>query len=81
MRAELKQALAVTPSQYSQHYSPKALLYLWATPVTSLAIPILDAETGESLEYRQLRRNPKHQHIWEEYYCNEIGRIYQGVGT
>ena len=43
-------------------------------------MPILDAETGDSLKYRQLCRNTKHQNIWE-YYCNELVRLYQCVGT
>ena len=40
-----------------------------------------DAETGESFEYRQLRYHPKYQKISEESYWNEIGRIFQVVGT
>ena len=44
-------------------------------------MPVLDADTGESLEYHQLCHNPKHQNIWEESYCNELERIFQGVGT
>ena len=44
-------------------------------------MPVLNAETGETLEYRQLWKHPKYQKIWEELYCNELGRLFQGIGT
>ena len=69
------------PSQAAQRYFPKALIALWATDVTDLAVPVLDADTGQTLEYRQLRRNPKYKKIWEQSYCNELGRLCQGIGT
>ena len=58
-RAQLHQDLTVTPSQSSQRYFPKALLALWNTLVTALAMPVLDAKICESLEYRQVRHHPK----------------------
>ena len=48
-RAQLQQALRVTPSQSAQKYFPKALLALWSTPVIDLYMPVLNAETGETL--------------------------------
>ena len=60
---QLNQSLLFTPSQASQRYFLKAILALWSTPVTALAMPVLNAETGESLEYRQLRCHPKCQKI------------------
>ena len=48
-RAQLQQDLTVTPSQASQKYFPKALLALWSTPVIDLYMPVLNAETGETL--------------------------------
>ena len=49
-RSQLKKAITVTLSQAAQRYFPKALLALWATDVTDLAVPVLDAETGQTLE-------------------------------
>ena len=42
---------------------------------------VLNNEPGESLEYRQLRQHPKYEKIWEESYCNETGRLCQGIFT
>ena len=36
---------------------------------------------SHAAEYRQLRYHPKYQKIWEESYCNELGRLFQGIGT
>ena len=58
-RAQLQQALRVTTYQASQGYPPKALLTLWSTPVIDPDMPVLNAETGEILELRQLRHHPK----------------------
>ena len=60
MRVQLKQALSVTPSQAAQLIFPRGLLALWCMTVTSLEhidMPVLDPDTGEKLEYRQLRRH------------------------
>ena len=46
-RDQLQQALTVTPSQASQWYFPKDILALCTTPITALAMLVLDAETGE----------------------------------
>ena len=43
-------------------------------------MPVLDEETGQSLEYRQLRKYPKHQKIWNELYSNELDQFFQGLG-
>ena len=48
---------------------------------TPLAVPIIDQETGESLEHRQLRKHPKYKQVWDTSYANELGRLCQGVGT
>ena len=44
------------------------------------AFPVLDADTGEVLEYRQLRKHPKHTETWTTSYANELGRLCQGIG-
>ena len=78
---QLNQALLFTSYQDSQWYFPKARLALWSTPVTALAITVLNAKTGKSLEYFQLQHHPKYQKNWEESYCNELLRLCQFIGT
>ena len=41
---------------------------------------VLDPDTGHTMEYRQLRRHPKYKQLWENSYCNELGRLCQGIG-
>ena len=43
-------------------------------------MPVLDAETGKTMEYRQLRQHPKYKDIWEQLYSNELGRLCQCTG-
>ena len=43
------------------------------------ASAILDAETGELLEYRHLMKRPKHRPIWGHSFGNEVGRLAQGM--
>ena len=47
----------------------------------SLAMPILDETSGQSLQYRQLRKHPKFAHIWNTSYANELGRLFQGISN
>ena len=44
-------------------------------------MPVLDNETGESLEYGQLCHHPKYQEVWNISYSNELVRICQCVGS
>ena len=46
-----------------------------------LAAPVMDEETGEMLEFRQLRSHSKYKKIWDTSYANELGRLCQGVGV
>ena len=41
---------------------------------------VLDGETGELLEYRQLIQRPKYKDVWSKSFANEIGRLAQGIG-
>ena len=43
-------------------------------------MPILDKTSGQSLQYRKLRKHPKFAHIWNTAYANELGRLCQGIG-
>ena len=46
-----------------------------------LAAPLMDQETRDMLEFRQLRSHPKYKKIWDTSYANELGRLCQGVGV
>ena len=67
-------AITVTPNGVVQRQYPRFFLLDWA-------MPVLDEETGKTLEYGQLRKHPKYQKVWNESYSNELGRLCQGVGT
>jgi hypothetical protein len=43
-----------------------------------IAATVLDHETGESLEYRQLYKHPKYKQLWSSSYAKELGRLCQG---
>ena len=43
-----------------------------------IAAAVLDHETGESLEYRQLIKHPKYKDVWSSSYAKELGRLCQG---
>ena len=43
-------------------------------------MPVLDKTSGQSLQYRRLRKHPKFVHIWNTSYENELGRLCQGIG-
>ena len=45
-----------------------------------IACPVLDHETGQTLEHGQLRRHPKYKATWDESYADEIFRLCQGGG-
>ena len=44
-------------------------------------MPVLDPDTGNTMDYLQLRWHPKYKELWEKSYCNELSRICQGIGT
>ena len=41
---------------------------------------VLDEESGEVLEYRNLRKHPRYSEDWSISSANEFGRLAQGVG-
>jgi len=45
------------------------------------ALSVLDPSTGEFLEHRQLRRNPRYKTTWDTPCANELGRLCQGIGS
>ena len=44
------------------------------------ALVVMDADTGNLLNYRQLMRNPKYKKNWSTSSTNEFGRLENGVG-
>ena len=40
---------------------------------------VLDAETGESMEYLRLNKNPKYLQLYGQSYREELGRLSQGI--
>jgi hypothetical protein len=46
---------------------------------TPAALSVLDSSTGEFLEHRQLRRDPRYKATWDTPYANELGRLCQGI--
>jgi hypothetical protein len=44
------------------------------------ACAVIDEETGKSMEYRDLLKDPKHREIWSRAAANEFGRLFNGVG-
>ena len=65
---------AVSPALAASRKYPNALLL-------HLAYPITDEETGKPLDYRHLKRHPKLALTWLQAYSNEMGRLWQGIGT
>ena len=43
-------------------------------------MPVLDKTSGQSLKYRQLRKHSNFVHIWNTFYANELGLLFQGIG-
>ena len=66
-------ASAITPAQAAKQIYPAKFLQ-------SLSMPVLGKTSGQSLQYRQLRKHPKFAHIWNTSYANELGRLFQGIG-
>ena len=79
----IQEALEVQPDQAAHKKYPRKLLEVWRTPVPSEleAMPFLDEESGQTLEFRQFFRHPKYRYIWSTSYANELGRLCQGVGS
>ena len=66
--------LALTSHSYESHRYPYDFINNWDYSV-------LDATTGQNLEHCQLRHHPAYREVWSRSYSNELGRLYQGVGT
>ena len=79
---KIEKYLTINPAQaYQRKYSSK-LIQLWCTPLPPdiAAMPVLDKETIQTLEFRKLHTHPKYKETWNTSYCNELGGLRQGVG-
>jgi hypothetical protein len=45
------------------------------------ALSVLDPSTGEFLEHRQLRPDPRYKATWDRSYANELGCLCQRIGS
>ena len=68
----LEVSSGVTARSAAGQTYPTALMNEWAAAV-------LDAKTGELLEYRHLLRSAAHKEIWGAAFGKEIGRLAQGL--
>ena len=41
--------------------------------------PVLDEETGQLMEYKQLCKHPKYATTWTTSYSNDMVRLCQGI--
>ena len=46
----------------------------------NVAFAVLDATSGQMLNYRQLLQHPKFKEQWSHSSANEFGRLFQGIG-
>ena len=49
-------------------------------PDVEVVHAVLDQETGQLLEYRQLLKHPRFKEVWNRSSADEFGRLAQGVG-
>jgi hypothetical protein len=72
-----RQALQTTPAKQTSKMR-KRLNKLESEVHRALAV--MDAQTGQMLNYRQLMRHPYHKGPWSLASANEFGRLANGVG-
>jgi hypothetical protein len=44
------------------------------------ACAVIDEDTGKSMEYKDLLKDPKHRETWSRAAANEFGRLFNGAG-
>jgi hypothetical protein len=44
------------------------------------ACAVINEETGKSMEYKDLLKDPKYREDWSRAAANEFGRLFNGVG-
>jgi hypothetical protein len=68
-------------SESRQTTEPESIAERVARRHREAANPVLDKETGQLLQYRQLLKHPKFKEAWNLSAANECGRLAQGVGN
>ena len=63
---KIEEALTIKPAQASRCKYPSEIIDLWCMPVPPdlAAMPVLDKETGKTLEFRQLFSHLKYKDTW-----------------
>jgi hypothetical protein len=76
-------AQSVTPARASSCKYPSAFITHWASSACTInrAASVFDENTGNFLEWRQLRNHPTLSVTWNTSYANKLGCLYQGIGT
>ena len=80
-QAHLRTSLSVTSEMFDKPLSARSLSSRkFPSEFFEVANAVLDVETGELLNYRQLLRHPRLGPDWNYSAANEFGRLAQGVG-
>jgi hypothetical protein len=74
----LCQALALSKPESTEFFCLCARL---STLDKGHSLGVLDKESGQLLEHRQLQQDPLYKEVWDHSYSNELGQICQGIGT
>jgi hypothetical protein len=74
---------SVTPAHASSRKYPSAFITHWASSActSNTAASVLYENTGNFLEWRQLRTHPTLSVTWNTSYANKLGHSCQGIGT
>ena len=70
----------VTPDTHTRYHGRHKDPQCADVTTIAIACPVLDHETGQTLEHGQLRRHPKYKKIWDTSYADELFRLCQGGG-
>ena len=63
----------IAPTNSALQKSPMDIINKWS-------MPVLDKDTGQLMEYHQLRKHPKFSDIWNTSWSNEMGYLCQREG-
>jgi hypothetical protein len=76
-------AQSVTPAHTSSRKYPSAFITHWVSSACTInrAASVLDENTGDFLEWRQLRNHPTLSATWNTSYANKLGHLCRSIGT
>jgi hypothetical protein len=74
---------SVTPAHASSRKHPSALITHWASSACTInrAASVFDENTGNFLEWHQLRTHSILSVTWNTSYANKLGRLCQDIGN